>query len=532
MSEANINGVHVTYSALARRWEIALAGRAGTTVLFDMSVAGRRIDGVVVGRDGRGDVVEMVIDADPGLDRPSEAALQACGGFFGRQVVDLITSLRPDVDAEIQLQVSTRDGHVPAVRGIAALADEPGIAQVVDGVALVPTPIGELSIRRGPGELTVGTPPVPPDTWVRISDAATGDLLAMGLVEPGHGGATLAFGMDTDMTDIHVVITSDPLAPVGGREDRRAAWVDDLLTEAIGDVVARPRVARDRAERAARIAEAIGDRERADRATALVAAADAAQSRRRRRWWVIGALAAVAAVAGIISASTGGVERSRVPAEGTTTSSPISSPTVPSSATTVDEVTNSTVTTGTVTTATIPAAAGRSTYVLAPEASVGAAVVGSATVRAGGTVDLSVQLTLLVPHVYGGATASDARANCRSSDGMRVTPELVGGDIVFRPVTYDLFLTGGDPVVTRALGPFTDDVTVATQMVDPGNCEGDAGRVGGEWIVTAESVFLREPRTVSIAIPEDLDPGPWRIDLGTAAGVAVTETPLIVTIED
>jgi hypothetical protein len=539
--------VDVFYSAVARRWEISQLGYDDVDIVDLDDGEGRPVSGVRVGRSaGQGAVVLIVDLPEASSDVPRDA-LDLALRQFGPSVVELLGTAQPD---DLEVRLVAPDSAVPARADAlaAALPGEPGIPQRKGtGTGLeVPTPFGAAQFERRPGEIVVDLDPATPDSiWIRVSDAADGDLIALGRATDHVGGTRVAvvFGLELDPDELHISLTDEPLRPIGSRDERRRQWIDELLDQATGAVLSEPVRAQILAEQAQRLAEQVADRVRSDRAGAVAGLASASIRRRRLRWiWVpvtLLVLAALAALVGllVLDADSGSSDSTRpidsgpldvaaVAPSATDQGGGPTTPVITSGASTVSVASVP----PTIPASTIPAPSGRSLYVLGPDATMGATLLGLATVRAGESVEVLMQLTLTLPHVYGGVSEQDARLTCRSAKGMRVTTETVGGDQAFRPVEVDVYLTSSNPSSTVTVGIIENGVQSAMQSVIPGECDGPTRVFDGETLIDADTTFVRDPERVTIALPDGLMPGMWRLDLGSADRVAATASPLILTI--
>lgn len=150
--------------------------------------------------------------------------------------------------------------RLPATRAIR----EPGIPYAhPDGSVHVPTEFGDIRVAASDAVLMIDVPVRASYEWVRISDAATGRLLALGRVTPlGSGfGANVTFGLDD--SDIHITLTDTPLDPVADRRSRRIDWIDAVLAESRGRWWRHPLRSRAAARDAVAVASTLGDTRRA-----------------------------------------------------------------------------------------------------------------------------------------------------------------------------------------------------------------------------------------------------------------------------
>lgn len=208
MSAATSPGreVRVIHDTALARWEVGFADALGTTLLLG--------DGTIrVGRDGSGQVVEVVIDAE----RIDDLGLSSIRMAFGEVVADLVGSLGPD---DVDLRIG---GGRP---GAAAT----GVAPVPAGSDrfTVPTETGDVELRVDRGMLRFRLPGAvgSSGSWVRVSSADSGALLALApIVDDPAGGdpvAEVVFGLRVDPTRLTISISTDPL----GRDSTGARGPD------------------------------------------------------------------------------------------------------------------------------------------------------------------------------------------------------------------------------------------------------------------------------------------------------------------
>ena len=192
--------VRVIHDTALERWEVGFADTLGTTLLLG--------DGTIrVGRDGSGDVVEVVIDAE----RIDAVGLVAIRAAFGDVVADLVGSLGDD---DVDLRVGGRPSGGVAI----------GSAPVPAGTDryTVPTDTGEVELRVERGVLRFRLPGVDGSSgsWVRVSSADSGALLALApVVDDPEGGdpvAEVVFGLRVDPTRLTITISTDPVDGASG----------------------------------------------------------------------------------------------------------------------------------------------------------------------------------------------------------------------------------------------------------------------------------------------------------------------------
>jgi hypothetical protein len=281
--------VQVHYDAIAERWEIGYTDAVGSTLPVDIG------DGLSVGRDGAGRLVEIVVDS-VSLPAPAMVLITET---FGAAVAEVVRSAVVGRDLEVTLTP-----NLPAPRGEGSLeiAGEPGVPHRHSGSSYtVPAHTGELllELRVTRGELRLRLPAEfgRPNWWVRVSEVETGALLALAPVRSDDADltVTLPFGLDLAPEQLHVTVTEQPLAPVGTRDERRHAWVGQLLESAQLARRFRPRRARRLATKARIVALALGNTELRRRADVML------RRQRRRSWGSLGAsVLTVVAIATVV----------------------------------------------------------------------------------------------------------------------------------------------------------------------------------------------------------------------------------------
>ena len=187
--------VRVIHDTALERWEIGFADALGSTLLLGD-------DTIRVGRDGSGDVVEVVIDAE----RIDTVGLVAIRAAFGDVVADLVGSLGDD---DVDLRIG----------GGRSEAAPTGGAPVPVGTDryTVSTGAGEIELRVERGVLRFRLPGVDGSSgsWVTVSSADSGALLALApVVDDPAGGEPIAevvFGIEIDPTRLTISVSTDPL---------------------------------------------------------------------------------------------------------------------------------------------------------------------------------------------------------------------------------------------------------------------------------------------------------------------------------
>lgn len=235
-----MNNVECRFDAATGRWLLSSMERLSVTPLAELA------PGVWVSRDADGRMAECMI-ADDSLD-----------------------SIPPAVRAEVETEL----GWVPANRGgsdvvlaatsvdlpATSVIHEPGIPYVDrSGSVLVPTEAGTVRVALSDSVLMIDVPVQSTHEWVRISDAASGHVLALGKVQKfGDAfGANVTFALDG--SDIHIALTDTPLDPVADRRTRRSQWLDDMLAGFRRQWWRHPWRTRDAARDAMKVARSLGD---------------------------------------------------------------------------------------------------------------------------------------------------------------------------------------------------------------------------------------------------------------------------------
>jgi hypothetical protein len=263
-----MNDVRVLYHAIARRWEIADSDWVGRCPVTSDS------DGMWFGRGPDGRLRELSVEANRVTD-----ALDIIEDSFGDVVADFLRTASPSGDVDVSFSQS-----MVVSSGLSALPDEPGIpVETTPGRLVVTLRQGTAHIEVSPGrwQVTLSSAP-PPESWLRISESASGTLLAAGAVR--DRGAEVPFALDTPPSRLHVAVADDPRRPVGTLMERRRVWAEELLVDARR---ARLRDGSADARRAEEVAAAIGDERLAEEARTI-----ARSARRRWRWTFVVAIAA------------------------------------------------------------------------------------------------------------------------------------------------------------------------------------------------------------------------------------------------
>jgi hypothetical protein len=279
--------VHVTFSAALRRWDIASEGWSGRC---DLTVVR---SGLEVGRGPDGRIRELSLELDE--VRPQSDIVALVAEAFGETIAGLVVSSDGSTDIDALIGEGTERLERAATP---PLSDEPGIpVKVDDEVFAIPFSRGRgrLIVRQGSLEVTIPDPGRHRETWIRISDAETGIMLALGPTPPPRRIASVPFALGLPPEVLHVDVSSDPIRDVGSRAERRRAWVMGLMAEAELAAHRRPGRSAAVAAEAARVADAIGDDSLATTAR-LIAATSARRGRLRVAGVMIAAGLAVAAL--------------------------------------------------------------------------------------------------------------------------------------------------------------------------------------------------------------------------------------------
>jgi hypothetical protein len=229
------------------RWLLRAADRDAVTPFTEIA------PGVWTADDAEGVPAECLVAED--------AAAQVPAGV--RERIEAVLGWIPDQGTGSAVVPSVGMTDLPAT----AVIHEPGIPYVHrDGSVLVPTESGNVKVRLSDSVLMIDVPVQSSHEWVRISDADTGTVLALGRVQRfGDGfGANVTFALDG--SDIHIALTDTPLDPVADRRTRRSQWLDDVLAGLGHQWWRHPWRTRDTARDAVSVARSLGDSVREARA--------------------------------------------------------------------------------------------------------------------------------------------------------------------------------------------------------------------------------------------------------------------------
>lgn len=241
-----MTNVERRFDSATGRWQFTATDRIAITPLREEA------PGVWVARDADGLATECLV-ADDALATLAPGLRETLEREIGLPVGGL--ELMPRTPT----QVATGAGAVDPLPATHVL-HEPGIPYTDDkGNVVVPTDVGTVRVASSDSVLMIDVPVRASHEWVRVSDAATGNMLALGRVKPfGEGyGANITFALDDG--DIHITLTDTPLDPVADRRSRRVQWLDGVLHTLRREWWRRPRRSRAAARDAVAVASALGD---------------------------------------------------------------------------------------------------------------------------------------------------------------------------------------------------------------------------------------------------------------------------------
>jgi hypothetical protein len=524
--------VSLSFDTTAQRWEIARADAAGTTMLEPLG------DGTAVGRSPEGTIDEVVIDLDPqhGGTLPALALVQLTA-VFGAEVARLVANTSTTRDIEMSVEVADT---APVLAASAALPGEPGRPVAVDDIWYeVTAAVPPLQLRREGPQLVVMTTATGADGghWIRISDAETGTLLAIGRLR-GSGDASqradIEFGLARPIEHLHVVRTDEPIEPVGPSTTRRIRWAEELLDQAHSATRRRAATGRRAAEQAATIAAAIGDQQLASRAETVL--------RRAKRWQFMRPFAF--AVGGVLVG--GGLALALLrnddptsdldsqttlvtaPTASAVSTAPINQSSQPSAPTTAAAPTTEVETT----TSTVPANLIERVhdYKLSNGLTLTITSMSPETLRPGDVVNLLVRPTVRAPHTFGiGVTEAQARQVCATL-GITSTDVVGVGPGLDRRVSASWVPTVGSPIDSgqwRIVGQAVSATSVK-EACESGPWETFPGS-GGDGVQAAMDWFFSEG-TLQLVVPTSAKPGTWMISLADDSGTATSDDPVVVEV--
>lgn len=479
--------IRVQYSPMGQRWAVDLVGVEGLPATVS------ELGDVTISRDERGRVTSIVIDAV----RLESDVIETITEEFGREIADLMAEPSDDEIDEVFIvddqpgSAVTRGDSPRAGAPMIVLPDEPGVPAPVDGdrfriVVHVDTHKVEGVLEHDPAsaririEIDVTQDGQP--LWVRVAEGESGAILALApLQNSGEDSSAvdMAFGLSVPMQALHVSVSDEPLADPGDRNDRRRRWARDLET------LATKRARRLRAdastlfERAAGVHENVGDREAAERCRA-----EARRARRRRRWF--GGLGATVAV-GIL----GGLGFVLGRSESVAPDSVVAAVSTDPPATDGPEFVG-------------PPEPGPADLVFDDERQAQVLVTGDVNLRPGDRLEFVVRARIVSVSTF------ERLVDCVGAEGGN---SVFGGDgPMYQPIFVPVLENLSDPEAgSRAFAPFAVERSVDTYFVLPGACQ-------ETWVVDgqrfdARSVASYTPYTVTLDLPDDLEPGSWRLRL-------------------
>jgi hypothetical protein len=524
--------VSLSFDITAQRWEIARADAAGTTMLEPLG------DGTAVGRSPEGTIDEVVIDLDPqhGGRLPALALVQLTA-VFGAEVARLVANTSATRDIEMSIDVADT---APALTASVVLPGEPGRPVAVDDTWYeVTAAVPPLQLRREGPQLVFMTTATGADggQWIRISDAETGSLLAIGRLR-GSGDASqradIEFGLARTIEHLHVVRTDEPLEPVGPSTARRVRWAEELLDEAHSDTRRRPAAGRRAADQAATIAAAIGDQQLASRAASAL--------RRAKRWQMVRpfafAVGGVVVGGGLALALLHNDDPTSAPSSQTTMTAPTAAsvvstaPTVQPSQPSVATTAAASTTAAETTTSTLPANLIERVhdYELSNGLTLTITSMSPETLRPGDVVTLLVRPTVQAPHTFGiGSTEEQARQICATL-GITSTGVVGAGPGLDRRVSASWVPIVGSPIDSgqwRIVGQAVSATSVK-EACESGPWETFPGS-GGDGVQAAMDWFFTEG-TLQLVVPTSAEPGTWTIYLADGSGAATSDDPVVVEV--
>lgn len=470
--------IRVQYSPVGQRWSVDVMGSEGRVVEVDEQ------GDVTICRDERGRVTSIVVDA---VSMESDV-VETIAENFGREIADLMAV--PSDDEIDDVFVSDDQPGSAIISGdspragspMVVLPDEPGVPSPVDRdrfriVLDVDTkPVeGVLEHDRAAARIRIeiGVAQNGEPRWVRVAEGETGAILALAPLRESTDStseADLAFGLGVPMQALHVSVSDEPLSDPGDRSDRRRRWVRELESSATKRARRLRADASTLFEQAARIHENLGDSE--DAARCRVAAA---RARRRRRWLVgLGAVVVIGVLGGsgfALGRSDGGE------------SDPVSA---------------------TAPTFVGPPEPGPVDLVFDSEREAQVFVTGDVNLQAGDRLEFVVRTRIQSYMTF------ERLVDCVTAEGGN---SIFSGDgPMYQPIFVPVLENLSDPAAgSRAFPPFAVDRSIDTFFVLPGACQ-ETWVADGERF-DARSVASYTPYTVSLDLPDDLEPGSWRLRL-------------------
>ena len=479
--------IRVQYSPIGQRWSVDLVGSEGRVA--EVAEQGD----VTICRDERGRVTSIVVDAA----LLESDVVETIAEHFGREIADLMAE-RSDDEIDDIFVSDDRPGSA-VIRGdspragspMVVLPDEPGVPSPVDRdrfriVVDVDTKSveGVLEHDRAAARIhiEVGVAQDGELRWVRVAEGETGAILALAPLQGSNDStseADLAFGLGVPMQSLHVSVSDEPLSDPGDRSDRRRRWAREL--EALASTRAR-RLRADASslfERAARVHENVGDAGAAARCRVA-----AARARRRRRWF--GGLGAMVVV-GLL----GGVGFVLGRSESVDPDPAVAAVSTDPPATDGPEFVG-------------PPEPGPVELVFDDEREAQVLVTGDVNLRAGDQLEFVVRARIVSPSTF------ERLVDCVGAEGGN---SIFGGDgPMYQPIFVPVLENLSDPEAgSRAFAPFAVDRSVDTYFVLPGACQETWVMDGQRFDVRSVASFT--PYTVTLDLPDDLEPGTWRLRL-------------------
>lgn len=241
-----MSGVERRFDAETGRWLLRAVDLSAVTEFIEIA------PGVWIANDAAGRLAECLVSVDSAETVPADI----------RDMIERELAWIPPQPAGTDI-VTAAAGGQPATTTI----HEPGIPYVDrDGAVLVSTEGGTVRVKLSDSVLMIDVPVHSSHEWVRISDADTGHVLALGRVQKfGDGfGANVTFALDG--SDIHIALTDTPLDPVADRRTRRSQWLDEVLAGLSRQWWRHPLNTREAARDAVQVARSLGDTVREARA--------------------------------------------------------------------------------------------------------------------------------------------------------------------------------------------------------------------------------------------------------------------------
>lgn len=439
---------------------------------------------VTIYRDGRGYVTSVLIDSA----RPGPDAREVVASYFGPEVAVLMDDTPDDdvdriIDVDDDVSLVRGDGRV-AASAVGLIADEPGVPVVV-GTERYRVSL-DIDVRQVSGtvehdvaasrmRVEVGIGAEGEQLWVRVADGGSGAILALAPLREGDASnqtssADFVFGLDVPAQLLHFSVSDDPLASPGAREERRREWAHRLEREALSMRLPRASKAR-RFEKAGEIFDALGESESADRCRGAVK-----RVRRQGRWFGGSAIVVVA----LVTAATGFLLGRSTPSSSAVVASVVTDPPVVRT----------------------PIEAGPVDLVFDDSRSVQVILTGDARLSAGDELRFVVRPRIATSITF------ERLTDCLNSESGN---SLVGGDgPMYQPTFVPILENISDPTAgSRAFAPFAIDRSADTYFVVPGSCDdvwvADGTRFDAPAFVTYTAY------ETSIVLPDDMEPGAWKL---------------------